>query len=124
VKKLLLAGLMLSAVPLAHAETKWPSPNFVRDCRRDTLRIFFDRKDYDSNVSTDIHGGAEGDDESRPGIIIHEFDKEARTRLEKELREWRKCDAYYQCLTDRDAGKVKHCYYNDKRWRSVYSGEL
>jgi hypothetical protein len=45
-------------------------------------------------------------------------------RLEKELREWRKCDAYYQCLADRDAGKVKHCYANDKRWRSVYSGEL
>lgn len=30
----------------------------------------------------------------------------------------------YQCLRDRDAGKVKHCYANDKRWRDVYSGEL
>jgi|SRR5262249_49332171 len=26
------------------------------------------------------------------------------------------CD-FLQCLADRDAGKVKHCYENDKRWR-------
>jgi len=25
--------------------------------------------------------------------------------------------AFLQCLNDRAAGKVKHCYENDKRWR-------
>jgi hypothetical protein len=25
--------------------------------------------------------------------------------------------AWLQCLADRGAGKVKHCYINDKRWR-------
>jgi hypothetical protein len=102
---------------------KWPSPNFVADCRRDRLKIYFDRKDYEDNVHFDQKGGADGDNDERPGIVI-DIDKAARTRLEKELRNWRKCDAYYQCLADRDAGKVKHCYANDKRWRDVYSGEL
>jgi hypothetical protein len=23
----------------------------------------------------------------------------------------------FRCLDDRDAGKVKHCYENDRRWR-------
>ena len=29
----------------------------------------------------------------------------------------KKCKAFYQCLEDREKGKVKHCYENDKRWR-------
>jgi hypothetical protein len=29
----------------------------------------------------------------------------------------KKCKAFYQCLEDRDRGKVKHCYENDRRWR-------
>jgi hypothetical protein len=50
---------------------------------------------------------------------FHNLDKAARARLEKELQEWKRCDKYYQCLEDRDAGKVKHCYANDKRWRGI-----
>jgi hypothetical protein len=124
-KRLLLAGvLMLAALHVARAETetKWPSPNFVIDCRRDRLFVYFDKEDYTGDGV--LQGGKDGEDPNRVGIIIQPFDKAARMRLEKELREWRKCDAYYQCLADRDAGKVKHCYANDKRWRSVYSGEL
>src|SRR5262245_26179277 len=29
----------------------------------------------------------------------------------------KKCKAFYQCLEDRDRGKIKHCYENDRRWR-------
>lgn len=29
----------------------------------------------------------------------------------------KKCQAFYQCLEDRERGKVKHCYENDRRWR-------
>jgi hypothetical protein len=118
-----IAALFLATgTAQAQDKTKWPSPNFVADCRRDRLSIYFDKEDYEE-VATNLRGGKDGTDENRVGIRIP-FEKEARTRLEKALREWRKCDAYYQCLADRDAGKVKHSYDNDKRWRDVYSGEL
>jgi len=26
-------------------------------------------------------------------------------------------------VMDRDAGKVKHCYENDRRWRSIFQSE-
>ena len=29
----------------------------------------------------------------------------------------KKCKAFYHCLEDRERGKVKHCYENDRRWR-------
>src|SRR5262249_11382990 len=35
----------------------------------------------------------------------------------KAIRVIEKCKAFYQCLEDRDRGKVKHCYENDRRWR-------
>jgi hypothetical protein len=35
----------------------------------------------------------------------------------KAIRLIEKCKAFYQCLEDRDRGKVKHCYENDRRWR-------
>jgi hypothetical protein len=35
----------------------------------------------------------------------------------KAIRVIKKCKAFYQCLEDRDRGKVKHCYENDRRWR-------
>jgi hypothetical protein len=37
-------------------------------------------------------------------------------------RLYKACAAYQRCLDDRDAGKVKHCYENDKRWRNFLSG--
>ena len=33
------------------------------------------------------------------------------------LRELKQCAAFHQCISDRNAGKVKHCYTNDRRWR-------
>jgi hypothetical protein len=38
-------------------------------------------------------------------------------RLQKDLPTLKKCTAFWQCVADRDAGKVKHCYENDRRWR-------
>jgi hypothetical protein len=32
----------------------------------------------------------------------------------KNMKKW---SAWTQCLEDRAAGKVKHCYENDRRWR-------
>ncbi len=33
------------------------------------------------------------------------------------LKELKPCAAFWKCVSDRDAGKVKHCYENDRRWR-------
>jgi hypothetical protein len=40
--------------------------------------------------------------------------------LEREIKELKKCVLFTKCLMDRDAGKVKHCYENDRRWRSIF----
>jgi hypothetical protein len=37
--------------------------------------------------------------------------------LQKHLPLLKKCNAFWQCVNDREAGKVKHCYENDRRWR-------
>ena len=37
--------------------------------------------------------------------------------IQKFIPDLRKCDAFWKCVEDREAGKVKHCYENDKRWR-------
>jgi hypothetical protein len=72
------------------------------DCRRGYIRKAFP-KDYP---------GLEFSDAVRIDILPEEF-----TTLEKAIREMRKCEKFYQCLADRDQGKVKHCYENDRRWR-------
>jgi hypothetical protein len=100
----------------------WPSPNFVGDCRRDRLIVHVDEKakgDWPPGWELPGVQVVPPTDGERRFVIINDVDKAARSRLEKELREWRKCDIYYQCLADRDAGKVKHCYANDKRWRGI-----
>jgi hypothetical protein len=38
------------------------------------------------------------------------------------LRKVKACDAYRKCLDDRNTGKVKHCYENDRRWREFFTG--
>ena len=38
------------------------------------------------------------------------------------LRKVKACDAYRKCERDRAAGKVKHCYENDRRWREFFTG--
>jgi hypothetical protein len=37
--------------------------------------------------------------------------------LEKLLPHLKRCSAFWQCIEDRDNGKVRHCYENDRRWR-------
>jgi hypothetical protein len=37
--------------------------------------------------------------------------------LQKHLPLLKTCSAFWQCVNDRDGGKVKHCYENDRRWR-------
>ena len=37
--------------------------------------------------------------------------------IQKFIPDLRKCDAFQRCVADRNAGKVKQCYENDRRWR-------
>jgi hypothetical protein len=37
--------------------------------------------------------------------------------LQKYIPDLKKCTAFWQCVADREAGKVKHCYENDRRWK-------
>jgi hypothetical protein len=37
--------------------------------------------------------------------------------IEKGIAILKKCSKFWACVGDREAGKVKHCYENDKRWR-------
>jgi hypothetical protein len=71
--------------------------------------------------------------DARPGLALGDQDevwlddgKEDATvtlnledilELQKHLPLLKKCNAFWQCVNDRDAGKVKHCYENDRRWR-------
>jgi hypothetical protein len=40
--------------------------------------------------------------------------------LEKEIKKFKQCIAFDKCTQDRAVGRVKHCTYNDKRWRSLF----
>src|SRR5262245_49104922 len=75
---------------------KWPSPNLVIEIRRVRLEGYCHKEDYSEAL---LQLGKDGNEPSRIGITSDAFDKAARVMLEKALRVWRKCDAYYQCLT-------------------------
>jgi hypothetical protein len=71
--------------------------------------------------------------DARPGLALGDQDevwlddgKEDATvtlnledilELQKHLPLLRKCKTFWKCTEDRDAGKVKHCYKDDRRWR-------
>jgi hypothetical protein len=90
------------------------------DCRHEQITMYFDPKkpdDYGQPVELS------GDDESGYAVVIS---YDAFRKLLKDLpiaiRAFKACDAYRKCLDDRDAGKVKRCYENDRRWREFFTG--
>jgi hypothetical protein len=48
---------------------------------------------------------------------INDLTLEDALAIQKFIPDLRKRDAFWKCVADRDAGKVKHCYANDRRWR-------
>jgi hypothetical protein len=96
-----------------------PSDNWVYDCRRGYATKSFATNKNGKDVEeedVEVWGG--------DNLTIRLHDKEIRAlqkALPKILLEMKKCDAWFQCLADRDRGKVKHCYENDKRWRHLSS---
>ena len=103
-KKLLLTGVavLLLATGTAHADSeKWEAS--FRQCH---IRKWFS-KDELANI------GWARETEGQTIVI----EAEEIPDILKAIRVIKKCKAFYQCLEDRDRGKVKHCYENDRRWR-------
>jgi hypothetical protein len=82
-------------------------PRWEADCRRGYITKTFP-KDYSGD------NRFEGTD----GITIRITSDEFRD-IEKAMRDIRKSEKFWQCISDREAGKVKHCYDNDRRWRGA-----
>ena len=103
-KKLLLAGVaaLLMATGTAHADNeKWEAS--FRQCH---IRKWFSKDELAA-----IGWARETEGQT---IVI---EPEVIPDILKAIGVIKKCKAFYQCLEDRDRGKIKHCYENDRRWR-------
>ena len=109
-KKLFLTGVaaLLMATRAAQAEPKWWT-----DCRHGWITKEFEEIEGD-NPPVEIMG-------TSVRITYDELRKLVK-ELPFILRKVKACDAYRKCLDDRDTGKVKHCYENDRRWREFFTG--
>jgi hypothetical protein len=104
-KKMLLAkcvAALLLATGAAHADNeKWEAS--FRQCH---IRKWFSKDELAA-----IGWARETEGQT---IVI---EAEEIPDILKAISVIKKCKAFYQCLEDRDRGKVKHCYENDRRWR-------
>jgi hypothetical protein len=81
------------------------------DCRRDRLL----KNLVDADFPTTVIDGT---------LLLDRQDFERLLKdLPEILRIRKACDLFAKCINDRDAGKVKHCYKNDKRWRSYFGDD-
>jgi hypothetical protein len=121
VKRLLLAGVAALFLATGAAHAQWRNdPPWRTDCRHGLLEMYFEpRSPDDFNPPVEF-------DKSEAGRATVIIDYEAFRKLLKDLptaiRAFKACDAYRKCLDDRGTGKVKHCYWNDRRWREFYTG--
>jgi hypothetical protein len=100
-KKVLIAGVavLLMTTGTAHAEKKWET-----DWHRCMLEKFVT-------------------EETELNVLKWTITPEDIPNIERELKELKRCDAFYTCVAERDGyvkpkGKrPKHCYANDRRWR-------
>jgi hypothetical protein len=103
-KKMLLASAaaLLLATGTAHADNeKWEAS--FRQCH---IRKWFSKDEL-----AEIGWAHETEGQT---IVI---EAEEIPDILKAIAVIKKCKAFYQCLENRDRGKVKHCYENDRRWR-------
>jgi hypothetical protein len=115
VKKLLLTGIaaLFLATGAAHAEEKFDD-SWWTDCRHGWITKEFRAELMQDNPPIEIT-------DTSVRITYDELRKLLKD-LPRITRALKACDAYNKCLDDRDAGKVKHCYENDRRWRKFFTG--
>jgi hypothetical protein len=97
----LITGIaLLLATGAAHAGGYSKTDEWTLNCRMEAIN-----KGRPDNSDWDEHT-----------MVITRADLPA---LEKEIKKFKQCIAFWKCTEDRAAGKVKHCYDNDKRWRDL-----
>lgn len=104
IKTMLVAtvAVLVLAIGTAHADTeKWEAS--FRQCH---IRKWFSKDELAAiGWARDTEGQT---------IVI---EPEDIPDILKAISVIKKCQAFYRCLEDRERGKVKHCYDNDRRWR-------
>jgi hypothetical protein len=114
-KELLLAGVaaLFLVAGTAHADSeKWEST-----FRRCEVWKTFGHKAGDARPGRACGEGDEVWAEWPEGQATITLSIEDILELQKHLPLLKKCNAFWRCVHDREAGKVKHCYENDRRWR-------
>ena len=108
-----------------HAESKAEIENCLKRAKTDPESVPGWWTDCRHGWITKVLENEEDNSIEVSGARVRIYYDELR-KLVKELpfilRKVKACDAYRKCLDDRDAGKVKHCYANDRRWREFYTG--
>ena len=122
------AGIAALLLATETAQAVDQAEGWFMDCRRD--RII---KDYPKSSDPPVHATQQEDGSYVVVIERSEFEALAKA-LAVARREFKKCDAFYDCVYKRDFLKhyaspgvpdplkpgekrPKHCYENDKRWR-------
>src|SRR5262249_27374970 len=103
-KKLFLTGIatLFLATGTTHAEeNRWGT-----DFRHCVLTKTFNTTDPYPYYE-DFHDGR----------IVIGIDCDEILEIVNGIKELKKCAAFWQCVEDREKGKVKHCDENDRRWR-------
>jgi hypothetical protein len=90
-----------------------PDSAWWTDCRHGSISKVFAEIDED-NPPVEVSG-------TTVTITYDELRKLLKD-IPRITRALKGCDAYRKCLDDRDAGKVKHCLANDRRWREFFTG--
>jgi hypothetical protein len=114
-KKLFLSGIAALFLATGTAHAQWRTdPPMRTDCRHGQFEMYLKADDA---PNTEVLR-----DEDRVTVRI---DYEAFRKMLKDLptaiRAVRACYAYWKCGEDKAAGKVKHCYENDRRWREFFT---
>jgi hypothetical protein len=109
-----VAALSVLTASAAHSAEKWEA-NFRR-CQIE--KMFLQPTDGRLRSLEKNIGSARTEmPRSREMICQISISPDEIRELEEGLAILKKCKAFWQCAADRDAGKVKHCYENDRRWR-------
>jgi hypothetical protein len=108
-----IAALLLATGTANSADMKWEG-----DFRKCEIVKTFPKVEQNPDADGILHGELEywgisiTANDVRIGIQRDEI-----ADIERGIRVLKKCKAFWQCVNDREAGKVKHCFENDKRWR-------
>jgi hypothetical protein len=104
-KKLLLSGIaaLFRATGTAHAGSLY-SEEWAANCRW--------------MIIEKLRPIAPGEDKAPESVMF--ITKEDLPALERAIKDFKGCIAFWKCVEDRDAGKTKHCYEKDKRWPTLF----